>query len=183
MRVISGTAKGRQLKPVPGTGTRPITDRVKSALFSILDGDVVDARVLDLFAGTGGVGIEALSRGARHAVFVDAERQAINTILANLDLTRLKDRATVVRMDVFQYLRQPPGAGFDYIHIAPPQYQELWSRTLAALDVQPAWLAEDGVAVVQIFPKEYAPQQLANLELADTRRYGSTALYFYERGS
>ncbi len=181
MRVISGSAKGRTLKAVPGTGTRPITDRVKSALFSILGGDLHGQAVLDLFAGTGSVGIEALSRGARRAVFVDAERQAVNTILANLQHCRLEANATVVRADVFRYLEQTPGDHYDFIHIAPPQYQGLWARTLQAIDRQPAWLAEDGVAVVQIYPKEYSEQPLANLELVDTRRYGSTALHFYSR--
>jgi 16S rRNA (guanine966-N2)-methyltransferase len=182
MRVISGSAKGRPLKGVPGTGTRPITDRVKEALFNILADDVIDAHVLDLFAGTGGVGIEALSRGAARAVFVDAERHAVNTILANLKLCGLSERATVVRTDVFQYLGRPPGDAYHYIHIAPPQYAGLWARTLALLDAQPAWLHPEGVAVVQIHPKEYEEQSLANLVLVDERRYGSTALFFYERG-
>jgi 16S rRNA (guanine(966)-N(2))-methyltransferase RsmD len=181
VRVISGSAKGRRLKPVPGSGTRPITDRAKTSLFNILGGDIAGARVLDLFAGTGGVGIEALSRGAGHAVFVDAERVAVNTILANLQLTGLRERATVVRADVFRYLTQPPGGGYHYIHIAPPQFQGLWLRTLRLIDARPDWLDPDGVAVVQVHPKEYQPPELAALELTDERRYGSTALYFFQR--
>jgi 16S rRNA (guanine(966)-N(2))-methyltransferase RsmD len=181
MRVITGSAKGRHLRAVPGTTTRPITDRVKEALFNILADDVIDARVLDLFAGTGGVGIEALSRGAARAVFVDAERQAVNTILANLKQCGLSERATVVRTDVFQYLGRAPSDAYHYIHVAPPQYQGLWARALALLDAQPAWLHPQGVAVVQIHPKEYAVQTLANLVVVDERRYGSTVLYFYER--
>jgi len=104
MRVISGTAKGRALKPA-GAATRPITDRVKESLFDILSARVVDANVLDLFAGAGSVGIEALSRGARAATFVELDRDALRAIRANLDATRLTDRARVVRLDVFKFIR------------------------------------------------------------------------------
>src|SRR5512136_594459 len=150
MRVISGTAKGRTLKAVPGEGTRPITDRVKESLFNILGADIRDARFLDLFAGTGGVGIEALSRGAAEAVFVEQGRAALETIRANLALTRLADRARVVRADVFAFLAQMPEAPFDYIYIAPPQYKSLWAKTLHAIDATPAWLSNDSAVIVQI---------------------------------
>jgi len=166
---------------VPGEGTRPISDRVKEALFDILAGDVVDADVLDLFAGTGSVGIEALSRGARRAVFIESDRDAIATIQANLRATGLAARAQVIRTDVFVYLANDPRQSFHIIYIAPPQYQGLWARTLQALDARPAWLAEDGVAIVQIYPKEFEPLALTHLQLVDQRRYGSTMLCFYER--
>ena len=178
MRVITGTAKGRALKAVPGETTRPITDRVKEALFDILGANMREARFLDLFAGTGGVGIEALSRGAREAVFVENGRQAIETIRFNLEKTGLKDRATIVRTDVFAFLRGTPRA-FEYVYIAPPQYKELWSATLQAIDAQPAWLAEDGEMIVQIHPREYRPFELQHFEPIDERRYGSTLLVFY----
>lgn len=181
MRVISGSAKGRRLRPVPGDVTRPISDRVKEALFDILGDDVVGADVLDLFAGTGSVGIEALSRGARRAVFIESHREAIATIQANLKITGLAARAEVIRTDVFVYLANDPRQPFHIIYIAPPQYQGLWARTLKMLDARPGWLAEDGVAIAQIHPKEYEPLALANLELVDQRRYGSTMLCFYER--
>jgi len=181
MRVISGIAKGRRLRPVPGDVTRPISDRVKEALFDILGDDVVGADVLDLFAGTGSVGIEALSRGARRAVFIESQREAIATIQANLKLTGLAARAEVIRTDVFIYLANDPRQSFHIIYIAPPQYQGLWARTLKLLDARPGWLAEDGVAIAQIHPKEYEPLPLSNLELVDQRRYGSTMLCFYER--
>jgi 16S rRNA (guanine966-N2)-methyltransferase len=119
MRVIAGTAKGRKLKSVPGEGTRPVTDRVKESLFDILGADVRDAHFLDLFAGTGGVGIEALSRGAAEAVFVEQGRAALETIRANLTITRLANRARIVRADVFTFLASTPESPFDYIYIAP----------------------------------------------------------------
>ena len=133
IRVISGVAKGRRLKMVPGDGTRPIMDRVKQALFNILGDDVVEARVLDLFAGTGSVGIEALSRGAAYAEFVEADRGAVEVIRDNLTQTRLSENSRVIRGDVFAHLRRAPAAGFDYVHVAPPQYKGMrWKRSSAA---------------------------------------------------
>jgi 16S rRNA (guanine966-N2)-methyltransferase len=179
MRVISGSAKGRNLQSVPGDSTRPITDRVKEALFNIIGADIVEARVLDLFGGTGGVGIEALSRGAAHVVFVDRNRKAQETINANLIATRLIDRAEIVRGDAFVYLAGP-SQSFHYIYIAPPQYQRLWLNALQALDANPAWLADDGEIIVQIHPKEFENVSLIHFEQVDERKYGSTLLIFYE---
>jgi 16S rRNA (guanine(966)-N(2))-methyltransferase RsmD len=181
LRVIGGAAKGRKLKMVPGAGTRPIPDRAKEALFNILAGDIEAAVVLDLFAGTGGVGIEALSRGAARATFVESDRLAAKTIQENLRLTGLAQRARLVRTDVFVYLRNDPRHAFDYVHIAPPQYQGLWAETLRALDARPGWVNPDGVAVAQIHPREFAELPLEHFALVDQRRYGSTLLCFYER--
>jgi 16S rRNA (guanine(966)-N(2))-methyltransferase RsmD len=179
MRVISGTAKGRHLQSVPGDSTRPITDRVKEAVFNIFGTDIVAARFLDLFGGTGGVGIEALSRGAAYAVFIEKNRKAQETIKANLALTKLSDRAEIVRGDAFAYLRHVPQP-FHYIYIAPPQYQRLWIDALQLIDEQPGWLADDGEIVVQIHPKEYEPVALEHFEEVEQRKYSSTLLVFYE---
>jgi 16S rRNA (guanine966-N2)-methyltransferase len=179
MRVIAGRAKGRKLQMVPGEGTRPITDRAKEALFSILSNDVVRARVLDLFAGTGGVGIEALSRGASHTTFVERAGKAVDTLRQNLATTGLEAGANVVRADVFRYLAAPPSDPYDLIFVAPPQYQGLWLQTLLAIDSAPTWLAPGGQVIVQIFPKEYTPPDVKNLVLTDERRYGSVLLLFY----
>jgi 16S rRNA (guanine(966)-N(2))-methyltransferase RsmD len=179
MRVIAGSAKGIQLQAVPGKGTRPISDRVKEALFNILGDEIVDARVLDLFAGTGSVGIEALSRGASHAVFVEHRSKAANTIRSNLHRTKLQSRGEIVRADVFRYLARGTRP-FDIIYIAPPQYEGLWRDTLLTLEDHPDWLAPGGLAIVQIFPKELEPLDLRKLQLVDQRKYGSTLLCFYE---
>jgi 16S rRNA (guanine(966)-N(2))-methyltransferase RsmD len=182
MRVIAGQAKGIQLKAVPGSGTRPITDRVKEALFNILGAEIEGARVLDLFAGTGGVGIEALSRGAEQVVFVEKQAKAVSTIRANLRQTRLQAAGQVVKADVFKYLQGEPQP-FDLVYVAPPQYEGLWSQTLLALEANPGWLHELGLVVVQIFPKELEPLRLETLQLFDQRKYGSTLLCFYELAS
>jgi len=176
MRVISGSAKGRPLKAA-GPATRPITDRVKENLFNILGARIVEANVLDLFAGAGSVGIEALSRGARAATFVEVNRAALNAIHANLHATHLAERARVVRRDVFKFLRAQPEP-YDVIYVAPPQYKGLWAETLQLLD-QGAWLSEHGIVVVQIHPREYKELALTQLELFDQRKYGSTLLCFY----
>jgi len=179
MRVIAGSAKGVQLKSVPGSTTRPISDRVKEALFNILAPEVPGARVLDLFAGTGSVGIEALSRQAAEAVLVEKNPRAVATIKDNLSRTRLQANAVVVRADVFRYLSREP-CPFDLIYVAPPQYQGLWSRTLRTMDTNEGWLHRDGQIIVQIFPKELEPLKLATLRLVDQRKYGSTMLCFFE---
>ncbi len=181
IRVIGGSAKGRKLLMVPGATTRPISDRAKESLFNLLGGDMQSAEVLDLFAGTGSVGIEALSRGAAHATFVENERSAVNTIQANLKLAGFAERGRILRANVFIYLRNDPRQGFDFIHVAPPQYHNLWAETLAALDARPAWVNPDGVVVAQIDPREFRELALSHLERVDQRRYGNTLLCFYER--
>ena len=124
------------------------------------------------------MGIEALSRGAKHSVFVEYGQEAIRTIYANLRLTRLEDQASVERGDVFRFLTRMPQP-FDYIYIAPPQYRQLWIKTLHQIDNVPAWLAEDGWTIAQINPVEYQPLELVNLQLFDQRTYGGVMLCFY----
>lgn len=181
LRVISGTAKGRKLKLVPGDSTRPIMDRVKEALFNILGSGVRGGTMLDLFAGTGSVGIEALSRGAERVLFIDNNRQAIRTIRENLAHTRLEDRAEVLRTDAFAYLQRERPEVFEYIYVAPPQYKHMWKEALLALDANPTHIAPDGVVVVQIAPSEREDVKLDVLKLFDERTYGNTLLWFFER--
>jgi 16S rRNA (guanine(966)-N(2))-methyltransferase RsmD len=178
MRVISGSARGRKLRSVPGDSTRPITDRAKVALFDILRSDVIDARVLDLFAGTGSVGIEALSRGADWCTFIDQSPAALRTIRHNLAHTKLASTAEVLHRDAFRFLRQAPSAPYDLVYVAPPQYQGMWRRTLETLDETPGWLADGGTVVVQIHPREDEPMEMVSLAEFDRRKYGSVLLLF-----
>ncbi len=181
IRVISGTAKGRKLKMVPGNSTRPITDRVKEALFNILGAGIPGCSLLDLFAGTGSVGIEALSRGAERVLLIDTDRLAIRTINENLEHTRLTERAEVLRTDAFVYLQRPKPEAFEYIYVAPPQYHGMWKETLLALDANPDHIQPDGIVVVQIDPSEDEEFALTVLERYDERIYGKTKLIFFER--
>ena len=178
-RIIAGKARGFRLQDVPGDITRPITDRVKEALFNILAGDILDATIWDLFAGTGSVGIEALSRGAAFARFVDKNRPAYLAVKTNLERTGLGEHAQVVLGDAFSQVKQAPDRAFDYIFVAPPQYKELWSQMMVALDEAPGWLAADGWIIVQIDPVEYQALELRRFTEFDQRRYGSTLLVFY----
>lgn len=183
LRVIAGSARGRRLNAVPGEATRPITDRAKEALFNIIGADIQGASLLDLFAGTGCVGIEALSRGAAFVRFTDIQHQAIKTIHANLRLTRLESGAEVLRLDAFSLLERTPDRTFDYIFIAPPQYKGLWRKTLEKLDANPGWLTPDAWVIVQIHPIEFEPLPLVHLAEFDRRKYGSTLFIFYERSA
>jgi 16S rRNA (guanine(966)-N(2))-methyltransferase RsmD len=181
LRVIAGKAKGRKLKSVPGDTTRPVTDMVKEALFNILSGDVIDSRWWDLFGGTGAIGIEALSRGAIFVRFSDLNRQPVEIIKENLVTSGFTNQAEVRRGDAFKWLVSTPDRFFDYFYIAPPQYKEMWSKSLILIDNQPDWLSEHAWVIVQIHPKEYQEIELSHLEKIDQRQYGSTLLVFYEK--
>ncbi len=180
MHVTTGSAKGRKIISVDSDGTRPITDKVKQALFNILGDDVRDSAWLDLFGGTGAVGIEALSRGARSVTFVDNASIAVKTIQTNLKNLMLDKQSRAIRQDAFAYLGGHPNARYDFVYIAPPQYHGLWTRALLLLDQNVSWLNEGGCAIVQIDPIEFAEPMLNNLELTDQRKYGKTMLCFYD---
>jgi 16S rRNA (guanine966-N2)-methyltransferase len=188
MRVVAGEAKGRKLKAPDTMGTRPIIDRVKTALFDILAGEVEDTRFLDLFGGVGSVGIEALSRGAAHATFIEMNYNVLKVLRENLQITGLADRAETLHGDAFKFLQQNSAlsqssqkSAYDIIYVAPPQYQGMAARALEVLDGSPL-VADDGLVIVQIHPKErpvVATVQCKRLALSDERRYGSTLLMFY----
>ncbi len=180
-RIIAGTAKGMRLHSVPGDSTRPVTDRVKEALFNILGPDIADAGMFDLFGGTGSVGLEALSRGASYVRFMDANRNAYKTLQENIKLTGFEKQSKAIFGDVFGYLRTVPDREFEYIYVAPPQYKRFWQKTMQILDDNDGWLSEDGWIIVQIHPVELEPIELNNFIRFDERKYGSTALLFYQR--
>lgn len=172
-----------RLRMVPGDITRPITDYVKEALFNILGEDVPESVWLDLFGGTGSVGLEALSRGAAFCRFLDLHRQAVQTIQANLQLTKLAGKAEVIKADALSYLTRLPDRPFDYIYIAPPQYKGLWVQTLNNLSKNIGWLSAESWVIVQIDPLEYDNQTFNGLVEFEKRRYGNTLLLFYEAES
>ena len=183
MRVVAGIAKGHPLRAPKGTDTRPTSDRVKEALFSSLQPLLPGARVLDLFAGSGALGIEALSRGAEHATFVDSDRRARAAIDANLATTRLGDRATVISRTVGRTLAElaEEEAHFDLV-VADPPYG-LGKDDLAAV--------LDGIVAVTDVGAQVRLEQSARmggsvawpagLEHTGTRRYGDTIILEAER--
>jgi 16S rRNA (guanine966-N2)-methyltransferase len=177
--VIAGKARGTRLK-VPPEATRPSTDRLREALFSILEPRIADADVLDLFAGSGALGIEALSRGARAAQFVEADREAARVIEENLRKARLTEGGRVVRMDVFAWLEGKPDP-CDLV-LADPPYAAKCSEDLAARLLAhralPTVLREDGLLVIEV-EKEREPPEDPAWELQDRRVYGDSAILFY----
>ena len=152
MRVVSGKARGVKLLAVPGDTTRPILDRVKTALFDTIRPQIQDAKILDLFAGSGSVGIEALSQGAKHCTFLDLAPNAITSINKNLENTKLASQAMVRKVDAFAFLKRSQEY-FDLIFVAPPQYKQIWIEALRLIAERPELVSENGSIIVQIDPK------------------------------
>ncbi|CAN5504518.1 16S rRNA (guanine(966)-N(2))-methyltransferase RsmD [soil metagenome] len=182
-RVIAGTARSIRLD-APGAGTRPLGDRVKQTLFAVLDPDLPGARFLDLFAGSGAGGIEALSRGASHVAFVEHDAGAARVIVANLARTHRgdADRVTVVRQDVVGWLRDPERdrePPWDAVLLDPPYGEPALLER--ALDAVGRLLVPDGRAVAKHFWREVPPDQVGLLASERARRFGETALTFYRR--
>ena len=181
LRVISGVARGRKLKSVPGDTTRPVMDRVKEALFNILADDVIDSNWWDLFGGTGAIGIEAISRGASFVRFTDLNRAPVETIKENVEHCGFTKQTEIWRGDAFSLLAAKADRQFEYIYIAPPQYKQMWLTALRLVDDNTNWLTEDGTVIVQIDPTEYEEVELKNLVEGEQRKYGSTLLIFYDQ--
>lgn len=177
MRVITGTARGTKLKTPEGMLTRPTTDRVKEALFNIIQFDIA-GDVLDLFAGTGQLGIEALSRGARSAVFVDESRAAVQLVRANLALCRLQ--GDVVQGESLGYLRTC--GKFDLIFLDPPYDTGLLDKALENV-VQFDILAEGGIIVCESRREKVLPQLQPPYHLLTERNYGKIKLTLYGKGT
>lgn len=186
MRIIGGTARGRKLATFTGREIRPTPDRVREALFSILyscKGTLTGGKILDLFAGSGALGIEALSRGARHAWFVDSSRDAVNTIRDNLERCGFSDRATVIMRDFQEALTTFAGTGpFDVIFADPPYNQDYAAKLLEGIDRQ-RLLDPRGLVCLETAASDPAPPRIGTLRHLDQRRYGLTMLHFYQCSS
>ena len=179
MRVITGKARGVQLKTPDGMQTRPTADRVKEALFSIIQFEIPGARVLDLFGGTGQLGIEALSRGANHAVFVDAREDACRLIRENLKRTRLDADATVVRSDYMDYLKRCRDK-FQIILLDPP-YAEVFLenalKQIAEIDI----LQSGGIIVAERPLGKELPWEFEGYTRSKDYKYGKVLLTIYRK--
>ena len=180
MRVISGTLRGLKLKSPEGLGTRPTLDRVKEALFSMLFSRTADACVLDLFAGSGALGIEALSRGAAHCTFVDKGREPIAVIQENLKKTRLEDRAEIVQADYSSYLKTCR-AQFDLILLDPP-YAEIFLETALKIISEIDILTNSGIIVCERPFDKTLPEHIPGLVRYRDYRYGKAAVTIFRRG-
>ncbi|MCM1567582.1 MAG: 16S rRNA (guanine(966)-N(2))-methyltransferase RsmD [Dehalobacter sp.] len=179
MRIISGQWKGRNLKTVKGMNTRPTSDKVKGAIFNILAGKVMNARVLDLFAGTGNLSFEALSRGGRHAVLVEKDTSALETIRKNAEILGAVPRTSILRMDAMNFFKQAVQERFDLIFLDPPYRQGLADMALAYLQTQPL-LNPGGVIIIETSSDETVDDAIDPLEIRLIREYGDTRLWFIQ---
>lgn len=180
IRIIAGELRGRRLKVPAGNDVRPTADRVREALFDILGDTVVGARVLDLFAGSGALGIEALSRGARGASFVERDRRALAALGENLERLGLGARSTVLRGDALARLSGgSQGDGFDLV-LADPPYEDPIGPVLTALG-RPGWLRQGARVVFERGAGASPLSRVGRLSLYRSARYGQSRLDFYRR--
>ncbi|TLM69399.1 MAG: 16S rRNA (guanine(966)-N(2))-methyltransferase RsmD [Deltaproteobacteria bacterium] len=186
MRVIAGSAKGRRLAEFSGRAIRPTPDRVREALFSILysrGGLAAGGKVVDLFAGSGALGIEALSRGAAEGWFVDSSRDAVATIRENLNRCSFSDKARILARDVWEALPLLADASpFDVIFADPPYGRDHASRLLEAID-RYRLLGKRGILCLETAASDPVPRQAGAIQLQDQRRYGLTMLHFYQHSA
>ena len=181
MRVIGGTLKKRRLHPLRGQEIRPTTDYLRESIFNIVANRVEDAVVLDLFAGTGSLGIEALSRGAASAVFVDSQVQSIRSLAKNISTCGLEGKSTILRQDILRglgFLRALDRA-FDLVFIDPPYNKGFAERTMQLLD-RSACVAQGGSVVVEHSTREPLPDKVGPFERIDHRQKGKTVVSFFE---
>lgn len=177
MRVITGTARGRVLETLPGEDVRPTTDRVKEAMFSIVQFELEGRKVLDLFAGSGQLGIEALSRGAAYATFVDSSRDSINCVKNNLNKTGLKTNTSVVQSDSLTFIRTAKET-FDIAFLDPPYSKGLLQ---AALPLTAQRMSDGGVIICEHPKGEEMPVEAGDFRLYREYKYGKTALTVYRK--
>lgn len=175
MRVITGTARGRRLITLEGDDVRPTTDKVKEALFSIIQFELEGRRVLDLFAGSGQLGIEALSRGAKSAVFVDKSKKSIEIVKANLNSTGLGKNASVINSDSLSFLKTRLDK-FDIAFLDPPYSKGILQQ---ALQLMPKVMSESGVIICESPKEEVLPDEVGNFAVAKKYCYGKMALTTY----
>jgi 16S rRNA (guanine(966)-N(2))-methyltransferase RsmD len=180
MRVISGTAKGRRLKEPEGQVIRPTTDMVKESVFNIIQFDIEGRRVLDLFAGTGQLGIEALSRGAASAVFVDESNEALRLARDNIRHTGVEDRATVIKGDAIAFLRN--GGKFDVIFIDPPYDSRLIEKALNGI-LEFDMLKDNGIIICETNVERLMPDAHFPYIKGREYRYGKIKIVLYSRNS
>ncbi len=180
MRIIAGCAKKKLLKVYPGWKGRPTADRVKEALFSILGDLVPDAVFLDLFAGTGSIGIEALSRGAQSAIFIEKDPRAVRSIIHNLKAAKLDDNARILGMDIFKALPRLPKGAFDIIFLDPPYaqgYELPVIKKIIELDLP----SQEGVIIAESSKREELPDNILGYTLYKLQKYGDTKLSFFKK--
>lgn len=180
LRVISGKVRGLKLNTPKNDDVRPTTDRVKESVFNIINGYVMDSNVLDLFAGTGSLGIECLSRGANKCVFVDASKTSIEIVKSNIKKARVEADSEVMNVDCKSAIDKlkTRSESFDLIFMDPPYYENLFVSTLEKIS-DTKLLNEDGIIVVEHDTTEKLPDNVGDLVKQKSRKYGNTTVTFY----
>lgn len=180
MRVIAGEYRGRRLDRIEGMDIRPTTDKVKESLFNILSDVVADSRFLDLFGGTGGIGIEALSRGAKNVVFIDSSAKSIKVLKGNLEKLNIKDNVEVYNTDYSTAINKlhKYGREFDIIFVDPPYKVGLAQDALKEIEKHNI-LAKTGRVIVEHDSKDAMPERVGRLNMYRSKQYGNTTLSFY----
>lgn len=177
MRIISGKHRGRKLVTLEGLDvTRPTSDRVKEALFNIIGNRVIDANVLDMFAGSGALGLEAISRGAKQCVFIDSSKNAINVIKNNIALCKEEQAAQVINLDYKLALDKVKNIKFDLVFIDPPYLKDIEESALLGVS---NLLNKDAIVIVETDQTDDLPETVSNLVKYDARKYGRTIISFY----
>ena len=180
MRIIAGAYKGRNLKSPPSMNVRPTSDRLRETLFNVIAPRIQEARFLDLCAGSGAVGIEALSRGASYATFVDRSRRSCKLIEANLELCRVpEEQLEIYSSEASEFLRQTKAEPWDIVFFDPP-YKEDYLKTLELLGSKTSkLLTDEGLVVVEHHHKNVLPETIGNLRRTRVLKQGDSSLSFY----
>jgi 16S rRNA (guanine966-N2)-methyltransferase len=176
MRIVGGMLGGRVLRAPTGAATRPTSEKVREAIFAILP-DVAGARVLDLFAGSGALGLEAISRGAGHATFVDTARAPLAAVRANVRSLGLDDRCAIVPGDAVTFAGRAAGSPWNLVFVDPPYASDLALRAVGAMPVSN--LSRDAVILIEHDRRNSPPETIGSLLQTDQRRYGDTLVSFY----
>lgn len=180
MRIIAGRAKGLALKAPKGYDTRPTSDRVKEAMFSIIQGMETDALVLDLFAGTGALGLEAWSRGAKRVIFVEPNSLARKALWANIEKTGIASQAQISKLDALSFLRKYDEEPFDLIFMDPPYDNKISTQVLNII-ADKKLLSPRGIIIWEKSSKDSPLQPVSGLKLVKEKQYGDTMLLFLEQ--
>jgi len=181
LRIIAGDLKGRRLKSLPKSKIRPTSDKVKGSIFNVLRGEVENKMALDLFAGSGGLGLEALSRGAKEVVFVDSNEQSVRVIKENLNILNFSDRGKVIKSDGISFLKRfkKSGKKFQLIFCDPPYLKGIAQKVVNLLSELDS-LEENGILVLEHHKKEIF-QEVRNLILVKEKKFGDTVISFFIR--
>jgi 16S rRNA (guanine966-N2)-methyltransferase len=178
MRVISGSAKGKALKTLDDLSIRPTGDRVKEAVFSVIQFDVPNANVLDLFSGSGAMGIEALSRGAKNAVFVDISDKSLSVARQNLTACRLAERAALINKPHDSFIREYKGEKFDIAFLDPPYKKNLIIDAISLIDTCGV-MSTYGIIICEASAEENIPKRIGSFTVRKSYRYGKTRVVIY----